>query len=79
MEIVTYLDLLYLCLTMLAIALTILLSVSLIRLIKLLWHIENITKTISTLLGLANSFMIKPVQILTMVLDYVWKALNKKN
>ncbi len=79
MEIVTYLDLLYLCLSMLAIALTILLSVSLIRLIKLLWHIENITKTISTLLGLANSFMIKPVQILTMVLDYVWKALNKKN
>lgn len=79
MELTTYLDLLYLCLSMLAIALTILLSITLIRLIKLLWHIENITKTVSTLLGLANSFMIKPVQILTMLLDYVWKALNNKN
>ena len=77
MEIVTYLDLLYLSLSMLVIALTILLSIALYKLIQVIWHVENISKTISTLLDIANSFMIKPVQILSMVLDYVWKTLKK--
>ena len=77
MEIQGYLDVLYIVLSITLPVLIILISIALYKVIKLLWHIENITKTISSLLEIANAVMIKPVQILTLILDFVWKALKK--
>lgn len=73
----TSIDILYLALSVSAIILTLLLSVALIRIIKLLWNIENISKSVASLLDLANNFIIKPVQIFSIILEYLWVFLNK--
>lgn len=78
MEIKTYLDLLYIALSISSLVVAVFLSIVLMRLYKILWHAENISKAISSLIDMANDFMVKPIHLLNLVLDFVWKSLSKK-
>lgn len=72
------LDLLYFVLSICAIVLTVFLSILIFRVIKLLKNLNQIWDLIERILEVWNTLMMKPIQFLDILIEYLWRVLGSK-
>jgi len=72
---ISSLDLLYFVLSICAIVLTIFLSILIYRAIKLLRNLNQIWDLVENALEVANVLMMKPIQFLDILIEYLRKIL----
>lgn len=75
---IDFLNILYLVLSVCAVVLTIFLTIFLIRWIKFIWNLNKIALAMNSMIDMANAFILKPLQVLEFIIEYLWKFLWDK-